>query len=206
MKNKLSIPILIIVLLLAGCSEKTDEEIFYDAQKKIVSIETYICTADITVYGNKSPQEYTVKQWFKAPDKCRIEIQGPDSIKGKTTIYNGKRAWISNPQIGQEWLMEKFSASMEQKMFLGYFINNFLNTENPTIKRKSIKDKDYIIMETEIPGNHPYFNKEKLWFDMKEYYPYRLKVFDVEDNPRIDVKFLNFSYNESIDDKVFNIR
>lgn len=206
MKNKLSIPILIIVLLLAGCSEKTDEEIFYDAQKKIVSIETYICTADITVYGNKSPQEYTVKQWFKAPDKCRIEIQGPDRIKGKTTIYNGKRAWISNPQIGQEWLMEKFSASMEQKMFLGYFINNFLNTENPTIKRKSIKDKDYIIMETEIPGNHPYFNKEKLWFDVKEYYPYRLKVFDVEDNPRIDVKFLNFSYNESIDDKVFNIR
>lgn len=91
-------------------------------------------------------------------------------------------------------------------MFLGYFINNFLNTENPTIKRKSIKDKDYIIMETEIPGNHPYFNKEKLWFDVKEYYPYRLKVFDVEDNPRIDVKFLNFSYNESIDDKVFNIR
>lgn len=206
MKNKLSIPILIIVLLLAGCSEKTDEEIFYDAQKKIVSIETYICTADITIYGNKSPQEYTVKQWFKAPDKCRIEIQGPDSIKGKTTIYNGKRAWISNPQIGQEWLMEKFSTSMEQKMFLGYFINNFLNTENPTIKRKSIKDKDYIIMETEIPGNHPYFNKEKLWFDVKKYYPYRLKVFDVEDNPRIDVKFLNFSYNESIDDKVFNIR
>lgn len=206
MKNKLILIILFAILLLTGCSEKTDKEIFYDAQKKIVGIETYICTADITVYGNKKPQKYTVKQWFKAPDKCRIEIQSPESLRGKKTIYNGKRAWVSHPKIGQEWLMEKFSSSMEKKMFLGHFINNFLNTENATISRKIINDEDYIVMETEIPGNHPYFNKEKLLFDTKQYYPYRLQVFDIEDDVRIDVKFLSFSYNESIDDKIFNIR
>ena len=201
----LTVTILFIVLLLTGCSEKTDEELLYDAQKKIVSLNTYICTAEITVYGNKSPQKYTAKQWFAAPDKYRIEIENPENLKGKVTIYNGKRAWICHPRIGQEWLMEDFLASVEQKMFLGYFINNFVNTENVKLNKEIIDDKEYILLQTEIPGNHPYFNKERLWFDIKKYYPYRLQVLDVDDNVRIDVQYLNFRYNESIDNRIFTI-
>lgn len=200
------VTILFIVLLLTGCSEKTDEELFYDAQKKIVSLNTYTCTAEVTVYGNKSPQKYTAKQWFAAPDKYRIEIENPENLKGKVTVYNGKRAWICHPRIGQEWMMEDFLASVEQKMFLGYFINNFVNTENVKLNKEIIDDKEYISLQTEIPGNHPYFNKERLWFDIEKYYPYRLQVLDVDDNVRIDVQYLNFRYNENIDNRIFTIK
>lgn len=194
------------VLLLTGCGEKTDEEIFYLAQKQIMGLDTYVCTANITVYGNKTPEQYTVKQWFKAPNKYKIEVQSPEEVKGKTTIYNGKKAFICHPRIGQEWLMEDFLDSTEQKMFLGHFISNFISTENAELSRETIEDRDYILMETEIPGNHPYFNKKKLWFDIKKYYPYRLQVVDKDDNLRIDVKYIDFRYNESIDDKFFTIK
>lgn len=206
MKNKLIVTILFVILLLTACSEKTNEDLFYDAQKKIVSLDTYMCTAEITVQGNKSPQKYIAKQWFQAPDKYKIEIDEPEDLKGKVTIYNGKRAWICHPRIGQEWLMEDFLGSVEQKMFLGHFINNFLNTENVKLDKEIIDDKEYILLHTEIPGNHPYFNKERLWFDVKSYYPYRLQVLDKDNNVRVDVKYLNFSYNENIDNKIFTIK
>jgi outer membrane lipoprotein-sorting protein len=205
LNNKLFITIIFIILLFAGCSEKTDEELFYEAQKKIVSLDTYTCTANITVYGNKNPQKYTARHWFAAPDKYRIEIENPESLKGKTTIYNGKRAWICHPRIGQDWLMENFSSSREQKIFIGYFIHNFINTETAKVNRKIIDDKEYILLQTDIPGNHPYFNKEILWFDIKKYYPVMLQVLDVNNKVRIDVKYLNFRYNEDIDDKIFTI-
>jgi outer membrane lipoprotein-sorting protein len=197
--------IVIVALLLAGCSERTNEEVFYDAQKKIVNLDTYMCTAQITVYGNKSPQNYTAKHWFAAPDKYRIEVEAPENLKGKVTIYNGKRAWTCHPRIGQEWLMENFTASPEQKMFLGYFINNFVNTENVKLTKEVMDENEYILLQTEIPGNHPYFSKEKLWFDIEKYYPYRLQVLDVDENVRIDVKYKNFRYNEKVDNRIFTI-
>ncbi|MCG8539601.1 MAG: outer-membrane lipoprotein carrier protein LolA [Clostridia bacterium] len=198
--------IILMIVLLTGCVEKTDEEIFYRAQKKIVSLDTYRAKAKIRVYGNKAPEEYFVQQWFKAPDKYRTEVEEPEDVKGKITIYNGKKAWICQPRIGQEWLMEDFSNSVEQKMFLGYFIDNFLNTENPRLTRETFEDEDYILIETDIPGNHPYFNKKRLWFDIKKYYPHKLEVLDKDDNIRIDVKYVDFIYNEDIDDEIFTIK
>lgn len=195
-----------MILLITGCSEKTDEEIFYRAQKQMVEMKSYVCTADITVYGNKEPIKYTAKQWYKAPNKYKIEVIAPENLKGKVTIYNGKRAWVSHPRIGQEWLMEDFSNTIEQKFFLGYFLNNFLNTESPHLSRETVEDKKYILIGTDIPGNHPYFSKKRLWFDIKNYYPNKLKILDPKDNVIIDVKYIEFSFNENLDDNIFKIK
>lgn len=206
MKSKLCIVFFVMVLLMTGCSEKTDEEIFYKAQKQMVDMKTYICTADITIYGNKTPIKYTAKQWYKEPNKYKIEVISPENLEGKVTIYNGKRAWVSHPRIGQEWLMEDFSSTIEQKFFLGYFLNNFLSTENPQLTRETVDDKEYILIGAEIPGNHPYFTKERLWFDIKKYYPRRLQVLDTNDNVIINVEYIDFKFNENLDDNIFKIK
>lgn len=206
MKSKSWIIVFVMILLMTGCSEKTDEEIFYKAQKRMIDMETYVCTADITIYGNKSPVKYTAKQWYKAPNKHKIEIVGPESLKGKTTIYNGKRAWVSHPRIGQEWLMEDFSTAIEQKFFLGYFLSNFLNTENAKLSRETVDKNEYILIGAEIPGNHPYFSQEKLWFDVNKYYPHKLQVLDINDNIIINVEYIDFKFNENLDDNIFTIK
>lgn len=196
---------IIIILLLASCGEKTNEEIFYEAQKVIVNLENYRCTAEITLYGNKDPETYIVRQWFMSPDKYKIESIKPQSLKGKTTIYNGNKAFICHPRIGQEWIMKDFENSLEEKMFIGHFINNFLNTESGIIRRENIDSKEYILLETEIPGNHPYFIKERLWFDVNRYYPYRLQILDKDDKLRIDVRYHDFKYNDELDENIFKI-
>lgn len=206
LRLKVWILILLMLLLLTGCTEKTNEEIFYKAQKQMIELDTYVCTADITIFGNKSPEKYTAKQWFKAPDKYRIEIQSPDEVKGKITIYNGKKAFVCHPRIGQEWLVNDFSTSVENKIFIGYFLNNFVNTENTEVNKETIGDRDYILIQTEIPGNHPYFNKERLWFDIKNYYPYKLQVLDKDDGTRIEVRYIDFKFNEKIEDNMFTIK
>jgi len=205
LRLKSCILIFLMILLLAGCKEKTNEEIFYSAQKQMIELNTYVCTADITILGNKNPEKYIAKQWFKAPDKYRIEIQSPEEVKGKITIYNGKKAFICHPRIGQEWHINDFSNSVENKIFLGYFLNNFTSTENAKVSRETIDNKDYILIKTEVPGNHPYFSKERLWFDIENYYPHKLQVLDKDNNTRIEVRYIDFKFNEKIDDNMFII-
>ena len=113
---------MLMLILCAGCSQKNDEELFYKTQKKIYSIDSYYCEAELTIQGNKSKQTYRVKQWFQKPNRYRVEVVEPASLKGKTTVSDGLRAWISHPEIQEEWMTRDFHNSEEQNLFLGYFI------------------------------------------------------------------------------------
>lgn len=195
-----------ITMLLYGCGEKTDESIVYEAHKAITNIEAYSCTAKVTVYGNKEPIVYVMKQWFKKPDMYKIQIVEPEELKDKTTIFNGRKAFISHPRIGQGWMMTNFTNSMEEKMFIGYFIKNFVDSEDSKGTRKTRDGKEYILLSTEIPGNHPYFNSEKLWFDTDKYFPQRLQILDAKNELRIDVEYYNLEINDKIEDDIFMIK
>lgn len=206
MKHKLLVVCFLLIALLTGCRAKTDKELFYEAQKHITNLSSYTCDAQITIYGNKNPETYIVKQWYKAPDKYRIEIEKPEALEGKITIYNGNRVFIKHPKIGQGWIMKSYKKTLEEKMFLGDFVHKFVSNESGEINRETINGRDYILLTTEIPGEHPYFNKEKLWFDVEKYYPYRLQVLDFNGKIRIDVKYFNFKYNQKIKEDIFKIQ
>ncbi len=197
--------IVVITAVLFGCGPKTDQDLLYDAQKMINKLDSYTCEAEITVMGNLNPEMYIVKQWFRKPNKFKLELVKPDSLKGKITVYDGRKASIIHPQINQVWIMENFQHSDEQNMFLGYFLQNYLESENVEIHREKKEQVTYLVIDTEIPGNHVYFHKQRLWVDVDKMEPTLLQVFDVKDQMRIEVKYLSFQYNPKLEDHLFTI-
>jgi len=193
----------IITALLWGCGSKSDQEIFYSTQKHLNKIESYTCEIEITTYGNKSPQQYVMKQWFKKPDKYKLEVIWPESLKGKTTISDGTRAWIHHPGINQSWTMEKFLHSEEQNMFLGYFIKNCLESEGVELEKKVIDREKYLRITTDIPGNHAYYHRESLYINTKTKIPHLLQVYDAKGQLRIEVRYNTFEYNPPLEDGIF---
>ncbi|WP_207707335.1 LolA family protein [Crassaminicella thermophila] len=197
---------ILLMLLIVGCSPKTEQDIFYEAQKKLNKMEGYSCQVEITSIGNKSPQKYIMKQWFKKPNKYKLELIYPENLKGKITISNGNRAWIYHPSIEQTWIMENFSNSKEQNMFLGYFLKNCLNSEKVDICTEELENQKYLVITTEIPGNHIYFHKEKLWLNQESMNPYLLQIFDMKGKLRIEVKYEKFKYNPKLQDDFFQLK
>lgn len=196
---------LLFVVFAGSCTEKSEQEIFYDTQKKLNNIDSYYCEVEIISIGNKEPQKYIMKQWFQKPDKYKLEIVKPDELKGKTTIFDGNRAWIYHPAIEQTWIMKNFINYEEQNMFLGYFIRNSLESETVEISSKEIDGEKHLIITTSIPGNHAYFNKKILYFNTKTMNPYLLLVYDVKEQLRIEVRYRNFEYNPKLGDELFQI-
>lgn len=198
-----------MIIVLTGCaedlSEKTNEDLFYDVQKKLNKMDSYSCEVEITSMGNKEPQEYVIRQWFKKPNKYKLKILSPQNLKGKITISDGKKAWIYHPAIRQVWQMQGFSYSQEKNMFLGYFLKNCLNSENATIESKKVEGQVFLIIETEIPGGHIYYNKERLWINAEDMKPKLLEVFDTKGDVRIKVKYNKFEYNTKFTKGFFKI-
>ncbi len=205
MPIKRIILIMLVFALLIGCSPKSDEGLFYEVQKKINSMDSYSCEVEIIIQGNESKQEYRVKQWFQKPNRYKLEVIFPDSLRGKTVISDGLRAWIVHPQIEQEWVTRDFQNSEEQNLFLGYFVKNCLGSESVTFYQEERNKKRYLVLEAEIPGNHMYYHKEKLWMDLETQKPSLLQVFDAQDMLKMEVKYDEFQYNPDLEDDFFKI-
>jgi len=205
LKIRVIVLLCLCMLILWGCSPKSDEDLFYEAQKQLNKMESYYAQVEITSIGNKGPQQYIMKQWFKKPDKYKLEILSPENLKGKVTISDGSRAWIYNPEIDQTWMMQSFAHSEEQNMFLGYFLKNCLNSESVEVSSKTMDGEDYLIITTDIPGNHVYYHKELLYIHIDTMKPYSLQVYDVKDQLRIEVKYIEFQYNPSLENTIFTI-
>ncbi|KXZ40516.1 Outer membrane lipoprotein-sorting protein [Alkalithermobacter thermoalcaliphilus JW-YL-7 = DSM 7308] len=181
---------LMIILFITGCRESTDEELYYKLHKKISSINSYTCIADITVVGNRSPSSYTVIHSFKAPDYYKLEVLEPENLKGKVTVYQNDKVIVKNPNIPDEY---KFiHTSKENKyLFIGDFIKNILENEQLKISSNS----NFLILDTIIPSKSIYFHSSRLYVDKQTLKPHKMEILDYNGKVRFSVIYREFKYN-----------
>lgn len=195
--------LLVVVISITACGKPSDKERYYNAHKKMMEIKSYQTIAKISSYTGDSKREYEFNQMFQYPDKYRLEVISPNSIKGNLTIFNGKAAWIQHATIDQTWKMDNFEQSKEQLMFIGYFLKNFINSENSTYHSESFKGKDSIVVTTELPGGNPHFYSQRLWIDGKDFTPLRLNIIDKQDRVRFEVYYEDFKMNPELSEDLF---
>lgn len=200
---KVLILFIVAVTLISACGKPSDEEIYYDAHKKMMGIKSYETTARIYSHIGGTKREYEFNQIFMYPDKYRLEVISPKSIEGNVTIFNGKTAWIEHAAINQTWKMDNFQQSKEQLMFIGYFLQNFINSENSTYHSESLEGRETIVITTELPGGNPHFHSQKLWMDRKDLTPIKLTIVDHSDKPRFEVYYEDFKINPDLEESLF---
>lgn len=199
---KMFIPFVILVLLAQGCG-KPQESKFSKAGKMLAGLETYTVTAEIIVRGNKLTESYFVKQYFKYPDRYRLEALNQGDREGKVTIYDGEKIMIYQPQIKQLIIMTNFKETEDSSMFPGYFAKSLFSSEDADYQIKKVGSNEYITIKTEVPGGNNYRKYQILYIDAKSTMPVMMEVIDSSGNITVTVHYRDFVYNAKIDDKLF---
>lgn len=208
MKYFLLLFLIIILIFTYGCSSpiEKEEDVFYEAQKYFNKMETYRCIADVRVKGNKDTESYKSKHVFKKPDKYVIEFLEPSENQGNIVLFDGKQAWLYNKQINESFILKDFEQKADRNLFVGHFLKNVLTNEEVKMNFDEIDGKKYLVLETEIPGNNKYRNKEKIWIDRDNYQPHKLNVLDINGEVSIEVTYTEFKANVKVNDEDFNIK
>jgi len=192
----------ILITLLQGCAKPGDDDLS-KVHKMLSGIETYTAVAEIIVNGNKAVENYVVKQYFKYPDKYRLEVISPDDKKGKVTLYDGEKIWIHHPQINQTYTMETFREVEETSMFPGYFAKNLLTGEEAEYKIYSENGSEFITIKVEVPGGNSYRKHQILYIDRKKVVPVKMEIMDSKGAVTVTIHYKDFIYNGDIDEKLF---
>lgn len=197
MKNKwyslLIIIISIITLYSVGCGRKeyTKEEVYEDFQNQISKIESYTCTAKVEAIGNKENTTYIFKHTYKKPDYYKLEVKSPKNLQGKTIEYKGDKILVSNPSINDTIKLPNINNDSHY-LFIGDFIKNYMQNESIILE---VTERELKI-ETEIPGDNKYFNKQILYVDNKTKNPNKMEILDNEDKPIFIVTYEDFKYEK----------
>ena len=178
-----------IFAIIVGCQkrESAKEEIYTAFQKKIVTMSSYKCVAEVEAIGNKSSHNYVFVHSYKKPDYYKLEVIEPEHLKGKTMEYKDDKVIISNPDIKDKIELPNIDEN-KQYIFIGDFIKNYLQNEEINIKLSS----NSLILETIIPGENEYFAKQILYINKETKNPEKMEILNNEGKPSFTVKYKEF--------------
>ena len=196
MRKEWTILIVITIGILGvfvGCQkrESTKEEVYQEFQKRISTMKSYKCSAEVEVVGNKSAQNYIFIHNYNKPDNYKLEVIYPEHLKGKTIEYRNNKILVKNPDIDDMVELPNVGRN-DQYMFIGDFIKNYLQNEEIEAKLS----KGNLILETYIPGEDEYFNKQVLYVNAETKNPEKMEILDIKGKNRFTVNYKDFKYKK----------
>lgn len=196
MNKKWSILIVMIILttgIVIGCQKRnaTKEEVYQDFQKKISTMSSYTCKAQVEAIGNKSEHKYEYIHTYNKPDYYKLEIISPEHLKGKTMEYKEDKILIKNPDIN-DTLQLPNAGENKQYLFIGDFIKNYLQNEDLNIKLTNSS----LLLEVGISGGSEYFDKQLLYINLKTKQPEKMEILDIKGNPKFIVTYNEFEWKK----------
>jgi len=178
---------------LVGCQikEATEDEVYEKFHEKVSKIQSYTCVAEVRVVGNKSKSSYTLRHNYNKPNNYYLEVLSPENLKGNIMEYKDDKIVIKNSKINE--LIEFYNDDKAaQYLFVGDFINNFIRKEGIDVKLSD----DKLILESTIPGDDEYFNKQVLYVDIQEKVPTNMEILDKQGNIKFIITYKDFEYKK----------
>lgn len=205
MHHRIICMIIIVCVVFTGCGVLKREISFEKVGKRLLKLTAYTCDVTMRVTNNKSTMEYKLKHSYKSPDKYRIEVLAPEELAGQVTIYNGSSSYIYHPRINQYLVTENFSDSVEYNSFIGSFINHIRKNYSIRTGKEKSGEKEFIVLEFEVPEPNDYMYFEKLWIDAEAALPVKAEIYKSDGKITVSLDYNNFVYNPDLDDSNFTI-
>lgn len=195
--------IVIVSLVLAGCmlSAPSAEKVL----KKMEDASGYSSEARMAVKNNRSVFYYNLKQYYKKPDKFRIEFYDDNLVMKQIMIYNNGQCGIFHVGIDKPFKSDTFAGTKEHNSFLSAFLENYRNAPDAKWTVEEKDGRDYYVFQCSVAGNNPYFKKALLYVNPKNAQPLLLNVFAEDDSKTLEVEYKTFLYGTETDDSLFDI-
>jgi len=192
------------VVLSSGCAAKSEDKTAYEKiQQNLISLETYEAEASITYISNKNSHTYETKQQCRMSGEYRIEVTAPERVAGNITISDGKTIAQFNERIAGKISISTNETMERAELFLTSFVKNYVRSQEVSIAVMNLDDEPCTVLEANIPGEHPYLRREKLWVDNNSLKPVKFVIYDPNGAERIVVTYKTFEYNINLKDEIF---
>lgn len=193
------------LFVFVGCSKIVTNEDYPTIQEKLVNMETYSSSGNVTYISNKGQTSYDINQYVKKDGKYILKTNTPEDFAGNIILFDGNILWQYNPKLDSKISVGEKDKMERKEISLFSFLENHTKSKDIAMETSNIDDSVYTILEAKIPGENKFFDSEKLWINNKTKLPEKLVIYDTEGKERIVLEIKEFEYNPNLEDEMFKI-
>lgn len=199
--KKILICIFLMGTLFCACKKSNTVE---DVKDRIAKAKAYTSTAEMTVTNNKGSSNYKVKQYCIYQEKLRIETLQPEFLKNKVLVKNNGSWKIYHPLVKQILSMSKLMED-DELILMGVMQRDLFTTKEAKVSYETYNDVKCACITSDILKGNKYRKTAKLYVELDENIPISMEIFDDTGTKRVEVKYIDFTYKDTLDDKLFSL-
>lgn len=183
--------IVITGLLMKGKSKALDE---YNAIDTLKEIKAYKSNITIEVINDRESNQYQGVQTYKKGIGYRLDLNDNRSF-----IFKGDEILIKDNDNTKEYTLNKEFDEVFKYGFIGEYIGLIYTNEELEFETETINSNEYLIITTLIPGSNNNIYKGTLYYDIKNYVPKKIIIYDNKGRERVIYTYENFNWTDKVE-------
>ena len=195
---------IIVVLALAGCGEKSQEDVVKALDEKVESLTGYKAEAEMTLQTGNEPQVYEVEVWHQTPAFYRVNLKNAEKDQSQMILRNKEGVFVLTPALNKSF---RFQSEWPQNSSQAYLYESLVKDIKDDPEAKFTVSEEGYVFETKTNyKNNKMLPMQEIVFDKKNMTPIMVKVMDPDRNPLLVVEFNKFEFDPSFDENAFDVQ
>jgi outer membrane lipoprotein-sorting protein len=193
--------ICLMLLAVAGCGVKDEQDVVSELAQRTEKMESYISHGKMTILTSSEPQVYDIEVWYKKPSFYRVSIKNVKKNITQIILRNDEGVFVLTPHLKKSFRFQSDWPQTNGQIYLYQsIIQSIIDDEERMFQAEK---KTY---QLEVSAKYPFNQeaaKQKIWLDSK-LLPTRLEVLSEQNQKLMQVQFDRFQLDASFDDDAFD--
>ncbi|UCZ53681.1 outer membrane lipoprotein carrier protein LolA [Bacillus shivajii] len=191
-----------VMLLLAACGEKTQEDVIEDLDKTLDGLTGYKAQATMTLQTGEEPQVYEVEVWHKDPTLYRVALNNAEKEHGQIILRNEDGVFVLTPALNKSF---RFQSDWPENNSQVYLYESLVNDILMDPERTFSATEDHYVFQTNTNYSNKNLNQQEVMLNKGDLSPASAKIMDVDLKVLVEVEFTNFEMNATFNDGDFDM-
>ncbi|MCD7036707.1 outer membrane lipoprotein carrier protein LolA [Metabacillus sp. GX 13764] len=199
----LIVTVLMAVLVMAACGNKSQSDVVKGLDKKVESLNGYKAEAKMTLQTGSEPQVYNVEIWHKQPSYYRVSLKSADKEQSQMILRNDEGVYVLTPALNKSFRFQSdWPKNSSQAYLFESLVKDVMDDKKPVFKST---DSHYVFETKTNYQNNKMLPFQEISFNKNDLSPSVVKVMDQDRNPLVTVEFTKFQFNSSFDKDSFDM-
>ncbi|MEB1805773.1 MAG: outer membrane lipoprotein carrier protein LolA [Bacillaceae bacterium] len=192
----------ILTLVLAGCGEKTQEDIIEGLDQKLSEMTGYKTDATMVLETGKEPQQYDVEVWHQVENHYRVALKNDEKNQSQIILRNDDGVFVLTPALNKSFRFQSDWPKNNSQVYLyESLIADILNDPDRTFQAT----EDHYVFQTKTNYQNKNLNSQEIMLNKKDLTPASVKIMNTDLQPLVQVTFSSFSMNPSFNEDDFDM-
>ncbi|KOA95150.1 germination lipoprotein GerS-related protein [Clostridium botulinum] len=202
MKKRIMLFALGILIILGGIlifRNKGNKEINpNDAIDYLKNLNSYSCDVSVHIKNSKQEIEKNCKQFYNKKFGHRLDIDDK-----RILLYKENDITVRDLNNNKQYKIDKNFDDVYKLSFIEEYIGLLYTNQDIESSFKTIKDREYQLINLTIPGNNRNINKAILYVNLENNNPEKIAIYDIKGKEMLSFLYKNFIPNAEIAEEVF---